>query len=110
MLKKSVPVYSGDHFEVCTQYVMHDFQDKWVKGAITERKMPIPTVKKPDRVKTVYYWIGEESAESLCDLSLEMPPMVTELAAEGFREYKAFALSYRGIMMGNGSRELMVPA
>jgi hypothetical protein len=77
-----INVYSGTNFEVCDSYSPQEFQDLWGKGAIVERKMPCPTRKRPDRTKTVYYWIGEDSA-SIRGLSCQMPARVTQLNAEG---------------------------
>lgn len=109
MLDRSVVVYTGNNFEVEERKSVAEFQDGWRKGAIVERKMPCPTRRHPDRTKNVYVWIGEDSAE-LHSLSAQMPPFVTEMAAAGNRMHKAFAFSYRGIMMGNASRPIVVPA
>lgn len=111
MMERIVLVYSGENFEKCDRYLPHEFKERWETGSIVERKMPYPCKKNPDRTKTVYYWIGiSDLTCSMHDVSAEMPPMVTELAAEGSRMHKAFAFSYRGIMMGNASRPIMVPA
>jgi hypothetical protein len=111
MMETTYTVYSGDHFENCDRYYAHEFKELWESGAIVERKMPYPNKRHPERTKTVYFWKG--IADLTCqmhDLSAEMPPIVTELAAQGSRMHKAFAFSYRGIMMGNASRPVMVPA
>lgn len=109
MLERSVVVHKGDNFEVPERMSMAEFQDGWRKGAIVERKMPCPTRRNPEKTKTVYCWIGEDSTE-LHSLSAQMPPFVTEMAAAGNRMHKTFAFSYRGIMMGNARRPIMVPA
>ena len=111
MMETTYTVYSGDNFEQCDRYYAHEFKERWESGSIVERKMPCPTKKRPDKTKTVYYWCGIADLNvRLKDVSSEMPPMVTELAAQGSRMHKAFAFSYRGIMMGNASRPILVPA
>ena len=102
-------VYYGDSFDYCQDYPW-DMVLIWLaEGSVVERRMPTPTKKNPDKYRTVYMWIGEKT-QDLRDLSAEMPPAVTELAAAGSRLHRSFALSYRGIMMGNASRPILVPA
>jgi hypothetical protein len=82
MLERSVVIYFGDNFEVPERKSICEFQDGWGKGAIVERKMPCPTRRNPEKTKTVYCWIGEDSA-SIRGLSAQMPASVTVKATEG---------------------------
>lgn len=115
MADRLTEVYYGDGFDYSQDHPW-DMVHVWLgEGSVGERRMPTPTKKNPDKYRTVYLWLGEKTQE-LRDLSAEMPPRATELAAyggengSGSRMHKAFAFSYRGIMMGNASRPVMVPA
>jgi len=97
MIERNVPVYSGNSFEVCRQYLAWEFAEHWEAGHIVERKMPMPTMKKPDRYKMVYYWIGiTDQTCKMHDLSAEMKPCVTEKAAQGLQPFMACADAWRG--------------
>jgi hypothetical protein len=97
MMDTTYTVYAGEHFEAVTRYYPHEFKEHWEAGHIIERKMPWPTKKKPERTRTVYYWTGiPDSRIRLHDMSAEMPPCVTELAAEGVGAFVACADAWRG--------------
>jgi hypothetical protein len=98
MIERTVLVYSGDNFEKCDRYLPHQFKEHWEAGHIVERKMPYASKKKPDRTKTVYYWMGiSDLSCQMRDLSAQMPPCVTELAAEGVSMFIACADAWRGV-------------
>jgi hypothetical protein len=94
MLDRSVVVYKGDNFEVDERMPVAEFQDGWSKGAIVERKMPCPTRRNPLKTKTVYCWIGEDSA-SIRGLSSQMPPSVTVKNAEGSYIHRMIVNAWR---------------
>ncbi|HTF70903.1 MAG TPA: hypothetical protein VK638_50360 [Edaphobacter sp.] len=109
MANNTVALYFGDSLGY-SEPKDYDQVRMWMQeGSVIEVKMLTPTRRNPEKYRTVYKWIGEKTQE-LRDLSAEMPPAVTEMAATGNRMHKAFAFSYRGIMMGNASRPIMVPA
>jgi hypothetical protein len=97
MLERSVVVYKGDNFEVDERMPVTEFQDGWGKGAIVERKMPCPTRRNPERTKTVYCWIGEESAW-VRGLSASMPASVTVRNAEGSYVHRQIVKAWRPLI------------
>lgn len=119
MVNRSEAVYfsdeNGNRFSYFEHYSPEHISAWLAEGTVIEARMPAPTKKRPERYITVYHWKGIRTsvwaaAFERRDLSAQMPPIVTELAAAGNRMHKAFAFSYRGIMMGNSSRPVMVPA
>ena len=89
-------VYYGDGFDYCQDHPW-DIVLIWLaEGSVVERRMPTPTRKNPDKYRTVYMWIGEKMQE-LRDLSAEMPPSVTELAAQGSYIHRMMAVAWYGM-------------
>lgn len=95
MLDRYTELYFGNQFEKNERRPLSLVLKMLEDGEVEEARMPRPTNKRPDRTRLVYRWKGERTFDHR-DLSAQMPPCVTELAAEGIGTFTALADSWRG--------------
>jgi hypothetical protein len=94
MADKKERVYFGDDFAYSEQMDFEVIQYLLGEGSVDQAQMPTPTRRNPFKTSTVYRWNGVR-VQSVRDLSAQMPPFVTELAAQGSRPHRTMASSWR---------------
>lgn len=101
MLDRPVELFFGADFGHCERKPFELVLQMLEDGEVEEVPMPQPTRRNPLKFRTVYRWKGSRTpvwsaAFERRDLSAQMPPCVTELAAEGVSTFVACADAWRG--------------